>query len=108
MPDYLFVFMVLGGGFLVGLVVGIARRHGVWGTAIDMLAAGFASIAFVYGYFQLLAAFPALTDALDAFGDGYPLIGGLLMVVTSLTPLIGAAIGLWIAARLRRLTKPAS
>lgn len=101
MIDYAFTALVLGGGIIIGLIVGIVRRHGLLGTIADMIVAGIAAIAFVFLWFYGLGAIPGLLDAVNKVIRQYPYIGGALSFITFLTPVIGALIGLWIVSRFR-------
>lgn len=101
MIDYAFTALVLIGGFIIGLIVGIVRRHGLLGTLADMIVAGIAAIAFVFLWFYGLGAIPGLLHTVDKVVRQYPYVGGALSFVTFLTPVIGAMIGLWIVSRFR-------
>jgi hypothetical protein len=102
MIDFGFTFFVLVGGFVIGLVFGLARKHGLVWTLIDMVVAGVAAIAFVFLWFYGLGGIPFLREALNRIGKDIPPIGSALSFITLMTPLIGALIGLWIVSRLRR------
>jgi len=89
-------------GLVVGLVVGLTRRHGIAWTFVDMLIAAIAAVAFILFWLYGLGAIPGVAATVDSIGRQYPVIGSAISIVTLLTPLVGAGIGLWLTSRMRR------
>ncbi len=107
MIDYAFTAFVLAGGFIIGLIVGIVRRHGLAGTLLDIVVGGVAAIVFVFLWFYGLGAIPGVLETVNRVGRQYPYVGGAISLVTLLTPAIGALIGLWIVSRARAQSRTA-
>jgi hypothetical protein len=95
-------------GLLVGLIVGLARRHGIAGTFVDMVIAAVAAVAFILFWLYGLGAIPGVAATIDSIGRRYPIVGGAISIVTLLTPLVGALIGLWLVSRVRRGSVPSA
>ncbi len=102
MPAFAFPLIVLIVGGLIGLVIGLLRRHGLARTLLDIVVAGLAAVAFVLLWIYGLGAIPALRDAINSAGRSYPYVGSAVSILTLLVPVVGAAIGVWIVSRLRR------
>jgi hypothetical protein len=102
MMAYGLLLLVAIAGLLLGLIVGLTRRHGIAWTFVDMLIAAIAAVAFILFWLYGLGAIPGVVQTIDRIGRQYPMIGGAISIVTLLTPLVGAAIGLWLTSRMRR------
>lgn len=102
MIDIGYAWFVLLGGFIMGLIVGIVRKHGILWTIADSLVAGVLSIAIVFGWFGLFAAWPAGREFFDEFGKRNEFVKQFLQMLTLIMPVIGILIGLVIVRMLRR------
>ncbi len=102
MPDIGFGLFVAFGGFVVGLIVGFARKHGLVWTIADSVFAGIMCIAAVYAWFGLWEVWPAGREYLNDLGKSSEPINQLLQALTLFMPVFGILIGLWVVSMLRR------
>ena len=102
MPDIGFAWFVLLGGFVVGLIVGIIRRHGVVWAIADSIVAGVLCIAAVYAWFGLFEAWPTGRDFLNDLGKRSEVINQILQMLTLFMPVFGILIGLAVVRLVRR------
>lgn len=101
MMAYGLLLLVAIAGLLVGLIVGVVRRHGLGRTLLGMMVGGLAAVAFILFWLYGLGAIPGVVEAIDGMGRQYPVVRSAVSIATMLTPLAGALIGLWLLSRVR-------
>jgi hypothetical protein len=101
MMAYAVIVLVAIAGLVVGLIVGLVRRHGFAGTFLDMLIAAVAAVVFILVWLYGLGAIPGVVQTVDSVGRQYPVVGSAVSIVTLATPLVGALVGLWLFSHVR-------